>query len=161
MTDRDRPDDPGSPTEQTPAGDPWPTRDEDDPISPAPGIAPGQTSRSVRGALLRYRVMAYLVGTLLVVLVVVGLPLKYIWFDDTVVRLTGIPHGWLYMVLLITAYDLGRRAHWGWGRMILIGLAGTVPFLSFVAERSATKDVQAKLVTLDAAEAAVSDAEQR
>ncbi|MFW6600093.1 DUF3817 domain-containing protein [Propionibacteriaceae bacterium Y2011] len=101
--------------------------------------------RGVRGALLRYRVMAYLVGTLLVVLVLVGLPLKYIWFDDTVVRWTGVPHGWLYMVLLITAYDLGRRVKWSWKRMILIGLAGTVPFLSFVAERSATKDVQAKL----------------
>ena len=58
---------------------------------------------------------------------------------------TAIPHGYLYMVLLITAIDLGRRARWSWRRLILIALAGTVPFLSFVAERSATKDVRAKL----------------
>jgi hypothetical protein len=49
------------------------------------------------------------------------------------------------MVLIITAFDLGRRARWGWGRLILIALAGTVPFLSFVAEHYATKDVRAKL----------------
>ena len=59
--------------------------------------------------------------------------------------LTAIPHGWLYMMLLITAFDLGRRARWSWRRLLLIALAGTVPFLSFVAERSATKDVRAKL----------------
>ena len=99
----------------------------------------------MRGALLRYRFMAYLVGTLLVVLVCVGLPLKYIGDDDTVVLWTAIPHGWLYMVLLITAFDLGRRAKWSWTRLLLIALAGTVPFLSFVAERSATKDVKRKL----------------
>lgn len=99
----------------------------------------------MRGALLRYRVMAYLVGTLLIVLVCVGLPLKYLGGDDTVVLATAIPHGWLYMVLLITAFDLGRRAKWSWSRLLLIALAGTVPFLSFVAERSATKNVRRKL----------------
>jgi integral membrane protein len=99
----------------------------------------------VRNALIRYRVMAYLVGTLLIVLVCVGVPLKYIEGNDTVVMWTGIPHGWLYMILLITAFDLGRRARWSWKRLLLIALAGTVPFLSFVAERSATKDVRAKL----------------
>jgi integral membrane protein len=99
----------------------------------------------VRGALLRYRIMAYVVGTLLVVLVVVGVPLKYFGNNGIVVTLTGLPHGWLYMVLLITAYDLGRRVHWPWGRLLVIALAGTVPFLSFWAEYSARKDVQARL----------------
>ena len=73
------------------------------------------------------------------------MPLKYIGHNDTVVTWTGIPHGWLYMILIITAFDLGRRARWAWGRLILIALAGTVPFLSFVAEHYATKDVRAKL----------------
>ncbi len=99
----------------------------------------------MRNALLRYRVMAYLVGTLLIVLTLVGLPLKYVYGDDRVVTWTGIPHGWLYMILLITAVDLGRRAGWPWRRLLLIALAGTIPFLSFIAERSATKDVRAKL----------------
>ncbi len=99
----------------------------------------------MRNALIRYRIMAYLVGCLLVVLVCVGLPLKYLGNDSTVVTWTAIPHGYLYMILLITAVDLGRRAKWTWKRLILIALAGTIPFLSFVAERSATKDVRAKL----------------
>lgn len=97
--------------------------------------------QGLRGALARYRFFAYATGILLVLLVCVGMPLKYIWGNDQVVTLTGIPHGWLYMGLLITAYDLGRRARWSWKRLLMIALAGTVPFLSFVAENSARKDV--------------------
>jgi integral membrane protein len=99
----------------------------------------------VRNALLRYRIMAWVVGIILVVLVCVGLPLKYLGGNETVVTWTAIPHGYLYMVLLITAVDLGLRAKWSWTRLLLIALAGTIPFLSFVAERSATRDVRTKL----------------
>lgn len=102
----------------------------------------------VRGALLRYRIMAYLVGVLLVVLVLVGMPLKYLAGNDSVVVATGVPHGWLYMVLIITAYDLGRRVRWPWRRLLLIAAGGTVPFMSFVAEHYATKDVRARLATV-------------
>ena len=105
----------------------------------------------IRGALVRYRVMAYVVGILLVVLVVVGMPLKYFGGSDAVVVATGVPHGWLYMVLLITAYDLGRRVRWPWLRLLLIALAGTVPFLSFVAEHYATTDVRARLAAVKGA----------
>ena len=114
---------------------------DDHPLEPedVPGI---------KGALTRYRVMAWIVGVLLVVLVLVGMPLKYFGDNDAVVVATGVPHGWLYMVLLITAYDLGRRARWPWLRLILIAAAGTVPFLSFVAEHYATQDVRARIGTV-------------
>lgn len=116
-------------------------------------------NRAVRGALLRYRVMAYVVGVLLVVLICIGMPLKYLAPDPTLNELggtintvLGIAHGWLYMALLVTAYDLGRRVKWAWKRLLGIALAGTVPFLSFVAERYATKDVRAKLAAESAAD---------
>ena len=109
-----------------------------------PAISPEQVP-GIRGALLRYRIMAYLVGVLLVVLVLIGMPLKYFVDNGSVVTWTGVPHGWLYMILLVTAYDLGRRVHWPWGRLLIIALAGTVPFLSFWAEYSARNDVQARL----------------
>lgn len=119
---------------------------DDHPIEPedVPGI---------RGALLRYRVMAWIVGVLLVVLMLVGMPLKYVWHNDTVITWTGVPHGYLYMVLLITAYDLGRRVRWPWLRLGLIALGCTVPFMSFVAEHYATKDVRARLASVDAGSA--------
>jgi integral membrane protein len=109
--------------------------------------------KAVRSALLRYRVMAYVVGVLLAILIGVGMPLKYLSDNQYLIAIgtsintvLGIAHGWLYMALLITAVDLGRRVRWTWKRLLSIALAGTVPFLSFVAERFATRDVNAKLI---------------
>ena len=99
--------------------------------------------RGVNAALLRYRITAYIVGTLLVLLVCVAVPLKYFGpHDGRWVTYTGIPHGWLYMVLLITTVDLGRRVRWGLGRMAVIALSGLVPFLTFWAEHRARLEVQ-------------------
>ncbi|MFC7545752.1 DUF3817 domain-containing protein [Plantactinospora sp. GCM10030261] len=86
-------------------------------------------------ALIRYRVVAYVVGVVLIALVVIGMPLKYIWHDATVVETVGPAHGFLYMLYLVTSFDLGRRANWSLRRMALVMLAGTVPFVSFYAER--------------------------
>jgi integral membrane protein len=87
------------------------------------------------GVLLRFRVMAYVTGVLLVVLVFVAMPLKYLAGDDSLVAVVGVAHGWLYMAYLVTAFMLAYRLRWGIGRTILLLLAGTVPFASFVAER--------------------------
>lgn len=131
-----------------------------DAASQAPGVAasagpviPVDQIQAVKGALIRYRVMAYLVGCLLVALMLFAMPMKYVWHDDRWVTYLGIPHGWLYMILLITAWDVGRRVRWSLRNLILIGLAGTVPFLSFVAEYFARTDVKRKLAQSSAAAA--------
>jgi integral membrane protein len=67
------------------------------------------------------------------------MPVKYIGGDPTLVALVGPVHGFLYMVYLVFTFDLGRRADWPLKRMALVMLAGTVPFLSFVAERWVTR----------------------
>jgi integral membrane protein len=105
---------------------------------------------SVRGALLRYRVMAYVVGTLLVILVCIAMPLKYFADMPQMVSVVGVAHGWLYALLLITAYMLGRKAGWPLSRVVVIALAGTVPFLSFVAEHYARTDVNRRIAETEA-----------
>jgi integral membrane protein len=90
-------------------------------------------------ALTRFRVMAYIVGVFLLVLVFVAMPLKYVWHESTMVAIVGPIHGFLYMVYLVTAFDLAVRAKWSFVRTGLVLLAGTVPIMSFVAERKATR----------------------
>jgi integral membrane protein len=92
----------------------------------------------VQGALTRYRIIAWIVGVGLLALVVVGMPLKYIGHNDTVVAIVGPAHGFLFMVYLVLTFDLARRANWPFLRMILVMAAGTIPFLSFWAERKVT-----------------------
>jgi integral membrane protein len=96
----------------------------------------------VGGALLRYRAIAYVVGVVLILLVVIGMPLKYVWDEPSVVETVGPAHGFLYVVYLVAVFDLARRTRWGLRRMLLVMLAGTIPFLSFYAERVVTRWVR-------------------
>ena len=89
----------------------------------------------MQGALTRYRIIAWVVGVGLLALVLVGMPLKYFGHDDTVVAIIGPIHGFLFMIYLVLTFDLARRANWPFLRMILVMAAGTIPFLSFWAER--------------------------
>ena len=84
----------------------------------------------------------------LVALCLVAMPLKYIGGNSAPVNYIGIAHGWLYPVLLIAAYNLGRHVQWPWQRLLAIALAGTIPFLSFVAEHFATKDVRRRVARI-------------
>ena len=93
----------------------------------------------MQGALTRYRIIAWIVGVVLILLVVVGMPLKYLGDNDSVVAAVGPAHGFLFMVYLALTFDLGRRAKWPLSRMLLVMLAGTIPFFSFWAERKVTK----------------------
>jgi integral membrane protein len=93
-------------------------------------------------ALLRYRVIAYIVGVALIVLVAIGVPLKYLADDPQIVATVGPMHGFLFMVYLVAAFDVGRRANWPLSRMALVMLAGTIPLLSFYAERRVTRWVR-------------------
>ena len=58
----------------------WPTRRKNElsQLEPCPQHRPPTRCPAIRAALLRYRIMAYVVGMLLVVLVLVGMPLKYL-----------------------------------------------------------------------------------
>jgi integral membrane protein len=89
--------------------------------------------------LVRYRVMAYTTAVLLIVLVFVGLPLQAWAHDSIVAKVVGTIHGYLYLVYLVVAFDLTRKLHVPLGRMLLVLLAGTVPFCAIVAERKLTK----------------------
>ena len=96
-------------------------------------------------SLLFYRVLAYTVGVGLVILVLVAVPLKYFADSPTLVAIVGPLHGFLYMVYLVAAVNLAFRSRWSPVKTVLVMLAGTIPFVSFVAERKVTADEAARI----------------
>jgi integral membrane protein len=102
-----------------------------------------RAGRNVPAALARYRVMAWIVGVLLIALVLVAVPLKHLGGIDGPVAVLGTLHGWLYFIFFLTACDLAIRARWTLKGTVLILVAGTVPVLSFFAERVATRRTRA------------------
>jgi integral membrane protein len=94
-------------------------------------------SPGVKGALVRYRVFAYIVGVGLLALCL-GMVLEYGFGQKQFVAIVAPVHGFLYIVYLILAVDLGLKVRWPITRTVLILLAGMVPFVSFIAERRVT-----------------------
>ena len=97
----------------------------------------------VAGALTRYRVMAYVVGVMLLVLVAVAMPLKYAADIPEVSAVVSPLHGFLYIVYLVAAFDLALKSRRTAKGTALVLLAGVVPFLSFWAERRVSARVRA------------------
>lgn len=121
----------------------------------------------MRKNLRAYQTMASIVGVLLIVLILIGVPLANfdgtgMWgmFDTTPVLVSpgseiqgvgeaitaylGTAHGWLYMIFLFCAFLMARRAEWPMGYTLVILACGTVPILSFWAERKATNRLKAE-----------------
>ena len=89
----------------------------------------------MEGTVLRYRVMAYITGAVLLVLCFAGIPLQVAAHNDIIVNDVGTVHGILYMIYLVVAYLLARRLRLPIGPTLLVLLAGTIPVLTFVVER--------------------------
>lgn len=106
----------------------------------------------MKAALTRYRIMATVVGVLLIILILVGVPLKYLTADgsgpqqlgEAITTYLGIAHGWLYMIFLVSAFWLSRKAGWDIGFTVVTLLCGTVPILSFWGEHRATARTRAE-----------------
>jgi integral membrane protein len=103
------------------------------------------TFRGLDGALLRYRVLAWTVGVGLATLVFVGIPLQ-IAGHVGLVTVAGPIHGFFYIVYLIAALDLARRARFGFLEMVAMVGAGFLPILAFVIERRITRRVRTEVL---------------
>ncbi|TDC94343.1 DUF3817 domain-containing protein [Saccharopolyspora aridisoli] len=103
------------------------------------------------GVLIFYRIMAYVTAVLLILLCA-AMVLKYghflgMWPEGsatqqtgtTWVTMIGIAHGWLYMVYLLVALVATTQLRVPVGRMLLVLLAGTIPFGAFFAERKVVR----------------------
>jgi integral membrane protein len=100
-----------------------------------------------KSVLTRYRVMAYVTGVLLVLLTL-GCIAKYgLQMNGAAgfVMAVGIAHGWLYVVYLVMAFDLGTKARWPYGKLAWVLLAGTVPTAAFFVERNVTRELEPKI----------------
>ena len=105
----------------------------------------------MRGLLTTYRVLAIVVGILLAFCSLVALPLKYLAAEGGSLQQFGedasimwLFHGWLFMVYVVVAFLLARKAGWSIGFTVLALVAGLVPLLIFWVERQVVHKVRAE-----------------
>jgi integral membrane protein len=100
---------------------------------------------SYAGALLRYRIMAYATGVALLTGCIMWLLTGAFGVDHLKIvnAIAWIAHGWLFLIYAVTALQLGIKLRWPIVRIGLVVVAGTIPLMSFVAERYVVRTVHA------------------
>lgn len=107
----------------------------------------GFDTTKVAKALPLFRVMAFVVGIGLLVLVV-EMVLSYgygLKGDANPLSWWPAPHGFIYMVYLASVANVGFPARWSLGKMVGVMLAGCVPLLSFWVEHVTAAKVKRQL----------------
>ena len=90
-----------------------------------------------------YRAMAVLVGAVLAGLSFIALPYRYLVLGQDVswYQYAWMAHGYVFPVYVIAALLLGQALRWPISKTLLVMLAGTVPLMSFYAERRLAREL--------------------
>jgi integral membrane protein len=100
----------------------------------------------VKNLLTAYRGLALVVGVLLAFGALVAFPLKYFAADGSSLQEFGesasivwLVHGWVFIVYVVVAFLLSRRAGWSLAFTALALVAGLIPLLIFWVERQVVR----------------------
>ncbi len=94
-------------------------------------------------ALTFFKVMAIIVGVGLLLLV--AEVILHYRFQSEALSWWPQPHGFIFFVYVIATANLGFKVGWSLPKMVLVMLAGCVPFLSFVVERVVAREIDGRL----------------
>lgn len=89
-----------------------------------------------------YRIMALVVGTVLLVLTLFLISVRVIGNPEPAFYAAAwMAHGYIFPIYVVATFMLSTKLKWTFPKTILIMLAGTVPFMSFLTERQVAKEV--------------------
>ena len=98
-----------------------------------------------------YRVLALIVGVLLAFCSLVAFPLRHFAAQGGTLQTFGdqasimwVAHGWAFMIYVVVAFLLARRARWSIGFTLVALIAGLVPLLIFWVEHRVTQRMRAE-----------------
>ena len=90
-----------------------------------------------------YRIMAVVVGTVLLPLTFLYINVKFLGYPKPAFYSGAfVVHGYLFMAYLGATFMLSTKLKWSFGKTVLIMLAGTIPFMSFITERRVANEVK-------------------
>lgn len=84
---------------------------------------------------LTFRVIAFLEGISYLLLLGVGMPLKYLYENESWVKGLGMPHGILFTAYIILAFLIKDTQKWNHKDFTIVCLASIIPFGTFWVDR--------------------------
>ena len=77
------------------------------------------------------RLVGFLEGLSFLLLVVIAMPMKYIWDQPLLVKYLGMGHGVLFIVFLLVLFAVCERQKWSLKMFLLGFIASILPFGPF------------------------------
>lgn len=84
--------------------------------------------------------MAYVTGVVLATSCLLGLSVWPWYVGEGAAGWLWTAHGWLFIVYVVVTFLLALGSRWSVVKTLLVMAAGTIPFMSFVAERRVTAE---------------------
>ncbi|MFD0766101.1 DUF3817 domain-containing protein [Mucilaginibacter lutimaris] len=81
------------------------------------------------------RIIAFLEGISLLLLIFIAVPLKYMLHDPAMVKAMGPVHGALFLLFIINTISVGVGQKWNWSTTGKVLLACVIPFGTFYIDR--------------------------
>ena len=81
--------------------------------------------------ILIFRIIALLEGLSFIFLVFFGMPLKYLYGNEILVKILGMPHGILFIMYVFTAILLKNKLELNIKELLIVLIASVIPFGTF------------------------------
>lgn len=82
-----------------------------------------------------FRLIGYLEGTSYLALLLIAMPLKYMWGIPEAVRMVGWAHGGLFVLYCLLAIIMWRQHSWSFKTLALAFVSSILPAGPFVFDR--------------------------
>lgn len=89
----------------------------------------------------RLRLVAFLEGVSLLVLLLIAMPLKYLAGQPWAVKQVGMAHGVLFLLYVLLLVQQSVEREWPWRKALLGFVASLVPLGTFWADRKLFRPV--------------------
>jgi integral membrane protein len=83
----------------------------------------------------QFKVIAFLEGISLILLLFIAMPLKYIWNMPEAVTAVGMAHGILFLAYVAFAFLIYNEMRWNLKDLSIVLLASLIPFGTFYMEK--------------------------
>jgi len=82
-----------------------------------------------------FKITSFLEGVSYILLLFVGVPLKYLADNPALVKTLGMPHGILFMAYIVMALVIRRKMKWNAKTTLIVLVASILPFGTFYVNK--------------------------
>lgn len=86
-----------------------------------------------------FKIIAFLEGWSYLIMLFIGIPLKYLAKNDIIIKTLGQPHGILFLIYVVLAVLIKKQMKWSFGSLLIIVIAAALPFGPFWVDKKYMK----------------------